>query len=569
VVVAGAFGYVGTLKRKRRYARELRALEPKISCYFTAMGYPNFGLRITGALTCIVLSAYACSDGANPKDADSKSDSGSSDGARDSGSPPFPEGTDSSPPSLVDGAAADATPDNSRDAAMEAGPPPGPLSAQYVNYDINHVLVAGQSNSVANGATPPISVSQPFGNLMFNTGVMPMGSCDGNGCTVYQTPTSFEPLVDGDKFFDYGVETPSSGIGNEISFLAAQKFEFGMRASYPAKHDVLVSVHGRSGNTYWCLRKGGCSYILGSGKNSPFAQAIQEVQSAKELAVAQGKTYGVRAVSVLHGESDHYAYNDNRSEFPLIGTDGTPGKVRDYSDALLEWQQDYEASIKAITGQTTKIPLLVSGLSGWLTSRESRLANMQLDAHIRSSGKVVLVAPGYAFAFANDCLHYSNHGSRRLGEYFAKVYARIVFGGETWEPVRPRDLSRVGNVISIRFHVPKPPLALDTTQVAAIANMGFSVSENGVEAAITNVAIVAQDRIEVTLAAVPAGTSLRVKYAQNQNTGPNRCTGPQSGARGNVRDSDDWPSYYTDGPPGTGTPYPLQNWAVNFDLPVP
>src|SRR4051812_37749035 len=37
-------------------------------------------------------------------------------------------------------------------------------------HDINHVLVTGQSLAVGVAGAPALSLSQPFGNLMFNTG---------------------------------------------------------------------------------------------------------------------------------------------------------------------------------------------------------------------------------------------------------------------------------------------------------------------------------------------------------------------------------------------------------------
>jgi predicted Zn-dependent peptidase len=70
-------------------------------------------------------------------------------------------------------------------------------------------------------------------------------------------------------------------------------------------------------------------------------------------------------VTAIHGESDDYAYATNTQEFPLDGTDGSPGTITSYADALLEWQRDYEAGAKAITGQTIAIPLLISQFSGW------------------------------------------------------------------------------------------------------------------------------------------------------------------------------------------------------------
>ncbi|AKU93701.1 Endo-1,4-beta-xylanase Z precursor [Labilithrix luteola] len=464
---------------------------------------------------------------------------------------------------------ASAPKDATTDAAAD-GPPPGPVSPTYEDFEVNHFLLTGQSNAVANGGDPPLTTAplEGYSNLMFDTGVMPMKSCDGNGCRAYDTPTSFVPLVDGDDFFGYAVETAASSIGYGISHLAKARYEFGTRAGYPSKHDMLVSVHGRSGNTYWCLRKGFCTYNADSGYLSPFAQAMSEVESAKGLAAASGRSYVVRAVGAIHGESDHYAYVFGTSEFPLPGTDGTPGKVKDYADALVEWQQDLDASIKAITGQKQNVPLLVSGLSGWTTVRESKLAQMQLDAHVRAPEKVIYVTPAYPMEVREDCLHYSNAGQRHLGEYFAKVYGRVVLGGQSWEPVRPKSISRAGNVVTVVYYVPVPPLVVDTKLVSAAESYGFDFWDNGNRVGIASVAVSGPDTVTITLNAAPSGTNMRLTYAQNQplndQGGSAGCIGNglayAGGARGNLRDSDDTPSLFGND---------LSNWGVNFEAAVP
>lgn len=100
------------------------------------------------------------------------------------------------------------------------------------------------------------------------------------------------PLVEGDRFFDYPVETASSGFANGIAHLAQDELKLGSHAGYPKKHDVLASDHGRSGNTYFCLRKSFCDYNIARGHLSPFAQGMMEVQSA--LAAAASRMYVVR-----------------------------------------------------------------------------------------------------------------------------------------------------------------------------------------------------------------------------------------------------------------------------------
>jgi hypothetical protein len=433
----------------------------------------------------------------------------------------------------------------------DGGNPGTGLDPFYQHFDINHVLSTGQSNSVANAGTPVLSTTQPFSNLMFNVGVMTATNCNGDGCTTYQTPTSLVPLVEGDKFLSYAVETASAGIANEIANIARSVYLVGQPAGRTS-HDVLVSLHGRSGNSYECLRRGGCSWHSPSYIKA-FDDGMRQVQDARALAAARGASYVVRAVTAIHGETDHYYPG-----FPLNGTDGTPGKIQNYSDALLEWQVDYETQVKARTGQTLPVPLFISQMSGWTDKPASTIANLQLDAHVRAPGKVVLVTPGYPLPFASDCLHYSAHSNRRLGEYFAKAYLRTVLEGKAWEPVRPTQVTRVNNVLTVKFAVPVPPLVLDTTLVTNPGNYGFRYTDSASTPAITGVAVTAPDTVTITLASTPTGANKHLTYAQNAPSPA--CPGPTQGPRGNVRDSDTTPSLYG---------YSLYNWSVHFDLTVP
>jgi hypothetical protein len=418
----------------------------------------------------------------------------------------------------------------------------------YVDFDINHVLSTGQSNSVAHGGIPPLTASQPFSNLMFDVGVMTSGTCEKEGCRVYQTPSSFAPLVEGDSFW-WPVETMSSGLGNEAAMLARTK-------EAKASHAVLVSLAGRNGLTYWCLRKGGCNYTDPTYVNA-FAESMMEVSSAKALAAAAGKSYVVRLVTSIHGESDDYGYAVGTQEFPLDGSDGTYRALADYSDALVEWQRDYEAGVKAITGQSQPVPLLISQFSGWNDAPTSAVTQFQYEAHLKAPGKVVLVAPGYPLTYAADCRHYDNNGERRLGEYFGKAYARIILEGLPWEPLRPSTVTHAGNVVTAKFLVPVPPLVLDTELVTNPGAYGFdAVDPAGNAIAVTGVALSGPDTVTVTLATTPsAGARLRYAFAGI----PHTCVGPTVGPRGNLRDSDPTPSNYG---------YSLHNWAVHFSVPI-
>ena len=426
------------------------------------------------------------------------------------------------------------------------GDPKQPIP--YVKFDVNHVISTGQSNSVAHEARPPITSTQPFKNLMFDVGVMTSGVCEREGCRTYQKPSGFVPLVEGDTFW-YPVETMSSGLANEATILAKAKRS-------ELDHQVLVSLAGRNGLTYWCLRHGGCNFLDPSYLNA-FDENIKQVQDGKAIATSLGKSYVVRMATAIHGESDDFAYATNTQEFPLDGTDGTPQSIKSYGDGLLEWQRDYEKAVKAITGQTQPVPLLISQFSGWNDIATSAVTQLQYEAHVRSAGKVVLVTPAYTLDWADDCRHYTAKGERQLGEYFGKAYARIVFDGLPWEPVRPTKVTHAGAVITAKYTVPSPPLVLDTTRVTDPGSYGFeAVDAAGVRLTITSVALAGPDTVTITLAApVPAGAHLRYAYTGVPHSCPGRFVGP----RGNLRDSDTTPSQYG---------YELFNWGVHFDVAV-
>ena len=494
---------------------------------------------------------------------------------KDSDSPPAQPDTDAT----ADGASNEGGPG---DSGGDTGPGPGEL-ANYTDYAINHILSTGQSNSVGNGGVPVLTTAAgPYTNLMFDTGVMSMTGCDdGVGCTALQTPTSMVPILEGDTFF-YAVETPSSAIANQISKIATETYQFGTKAGTPSKHDVFVSLDGRSGNTYWCLRKGSCSYHDGNVPpyQKPFEQGMTEVAAAKAMADAKGLSYAVRAVTVVHGEADSDGYittPGHVDEFPLPGTDGV-STITNYTDAMAEWQRDYEQGVTAITGQKTPVPLLIAQLSGWKLATTSVIPQMQLDAHTtKAPGKVIVVTPTYMFTVASDCLHYDAPSLRTLGEYFAKAYARMVFQGLPWEPLRPLSITHAGNVITVKYLVPKPPLVIDTTAVTQAPNYGYDVLDAGGNVlAVSKVELSGTDSVNITLADAPTG-ALTLRYAQNQaNPNPDvdaaapadpsaTCIGPGTqagyapGPRGNIHDSDDTVSQFG---------YNLANWSVSFTEPV-
>jgi hypothetical protein len=409
------------------------------------------------------------------------------------------------------GASSDASIEDARphDAAPEAAPAPR-------TYDINHVLGTGQSLAVGTVGMPPLTRTQPFSNLMFAGGVMPEDKELG----------SFVPLVEGDLVPGYvmRVETHSSGFANLVTQLSG------------GTHTLLVSQHGIGGEAYTALKK--------NGTRAAYAVGLAQATAGRDVAASLGKTYAVRAVLNVHGETDHMIANQN------------------YARDLVEWQSDYERDVRAITNQSDPIPMFESQISSWTRYGQatSVIPAQQLAAHVLAPGKVVLVGAKYHLPYAGDGIHLTNEGYRHMGEDYAKAYRRVILDGQPWEPVRPKSVTREGATITISFYVPAPPLVFDKELVTDPGHLGFEYGDDAGAAApvISTVALVRDDTVAVTLSAEPTASNRRIRYAWTAK--PGAASGRTTGARGNLRDSDATPSR---------AGYRLYNWCVHFEHPVP
>lgn len=382
---------------------------------------------------------------------------------------------------------------------------------QCVDTTINYVLIGGQSLSIGAGAGV-VSTQQPYDNVMLNTGVR-AGAFN---------LVNFVPLIE-KKDGPLG-ETIASGMANLLA-----EFE----SAEGRQHVMAASAHGVSGRAYYELKKG----------TNSFSAGMAQVAAAAEIATAQGDRLAVRAVAMIHGESDHGIENSN------------------YEQDLLQWQGDYEADIRAITGQAHPVPMFLCQISTWTMYGKGHATSVipkaQLSAADARPERIFVVGPKYFFPYV-DGVHLNADGERWLGEYYAKVYRKVLIDGERWIPVRPLAQSRDGAVITVDFHVPEPPLVFDTEGVSDPGNLGFEYwDDSDAPPSIVNVELSGDAQVQVTLSAEPTADNKRIRYAY---TGVFATPGgPNTGPRGNLRDSDSTQSRHD---------YPLYNWSVHFDEPV-
>ncbi len=382
-------------------------------------------------------------------------------------------------------------------------------------FDQNYILSTGQSLAIGWAATA-VTKTQPYQNKMFETGV-----CGAAG-------TRFVPLIESVR------ETHHSSMANLITKLAEDEV-FATEPPPRDTHEVFATCSGAIGVNYLGLKKGSALY-----KN-----LFDQLQAALALSSAGNKSTVVRILSNVHGENDDQQGNLN------------------YAQNLLEWQQDVEKDVRALNGQLHPVPMLHSQINYWTSMFFNRATSVvvtqQLAASVANPRKIVLVGPKYIFPHStSDGTHLQLSGYQHMGEYYGRVYRHIILEGGTWEPLRPLATSRSGAEIRVRFHVPVPPLVLDTTLVTNPGSYGFEYhDDSAAPATILGVVLEDEDTVRITLSKTPTGANKLIRYAYTGIKGANG--GPLTGARGNLRDSDDSISRFS---------WKLHNWCVHFSEPV-
>jgi len=234
----------------------------------------------------------------------------------------------------------------------------------------------------------------------------------------------------------------------------------------------------------------------------------------------------------------------------------------DYARGIFELWQSYNADLPAITGQTSKIPLLLTQQSSCPlepgTLAESAFAALRASA--LHPGDVVCVGPRYQYRYVADGVHLDTLGYDQLGEKYGQVYFERVVQGRDWRPLAPLRMQRAGRVVTIDFHVPVPPLVWDEALPAPDAlrsewfkGRGFEVSAGETRVTIEAVEL-GPTSVTLRLQGEPAAP-LVVRYAATAAEKP-RALG--SRRWGQLRDSDPFV--------GATTRLAQPNYAVTFEL---
>ena len=407
------------------------------------------------------------------------------------------------------------------------------INTSLTKYAANVYACTGQSLGAGLHSVPLISTVQQYNNEML-VGDVRCG-VDNGSAIASSTYTSIVPLVEAvdNSGVSSGVQlgqTIASSMGQLLSF------EF-MKRGFVTPGEFVNACY--TGHDYASIKQGTQTYN----------NLLTMVTALKTYTTGP---IGVRCVSLVHGENDDYEVNPN------------------YTADIIALQSNYQTDLSNITGQTDTIFLQLCQQNSWTSYavKATPVTAQQQLAACEQNSNILFVCPKYNLPYYSDGIHLSAQGEYYLGEYHAKCSLTTQLG-LYWTGLRPRPgyPVRIGKHIAIDFFVPVTPLVLDTHLVTQPTNVagsmyGFEFDDgSGAPPAISNVQIVGNTTVMLTLAALPnppSGATMYVRYAY---TGvPGAAAGPTTGARGNLRDSDPYPSQLD------GTQLP--NWCATFIKPV-
>jgi hypothetical protein len=416
-----------------------------------------------------------------------------------------------------------------------------PIDGGGVLWDWVGVVGTGQSLAVGQNGTPIKSKTQPYGNLKLSTGTLAW-PIDPNDPGLTMVPL-IEPIGRLAPTYpsawpeNIAGETMHSSMGNQTTAL--------VKASANRDFVSVQSEVGENGQAMTYLRKG----AVPNGVNGRAYQAsLIETQAITRLAAAAGKTYGVGVITIVHGESD-------------------AGNTK-YEDNLVQLWTDYNTDLRAITGQSQTIPMLVSQQNSTNDHSSSTLAQWQVG--VDHPGDLVCIGPKYQYP-SSDGTHLTVDGYQQLGEKFGQVFFERMVQGHDWQPLQPTAVERNGRVISVHFHVPVPPLAWDSVLQPphqngetewALGN-GFEVRVGGKRIVISSAEILCDtgDTVAITVAEDLPSTGVTLSYALYGDISKRSIPVLGTPYWGLLRDSDPFV--------GSSTQVAQPNYAVAFELPVP
>ncbi len=374
------------------------------------------------------------------------------------------------------------------------------------NYE--HLIMYGQSLSTGHQSWPPLSVENVSGNHMIGNQVW---SNFGNSATnqlkalIANVAATTASLSKTRASMIYG-ESPIVAAANHIQLKTNHQFQ------------LIASSCGTGGKTIEELSKEHYNPVC-------YGHFSNAIQYASKLS----NHIHCPAIFWMQGE---YNYTVPAGNSGLTSGSRPTADKNTYKSLMLTLKNNMQADIKAKYQQSDD-PLFITYQAGVQYTRgvHPTIGMAQLEA---SNENDDIVCAGPVYPMTDRGGHLDSNGYRWFGEILGKVYYRTKILGQDFKPLQPLQISRTANPkeVKIKFLVPQLPLVIDESLVEKVTGAGFELYAGGAKKIISNIRI-EEDCVILTGITNLTG-DIEIIYAGTNNAG-----------HGNLRDSDDYPAYYT------------------------
>ena len=190
-----------------------------------------------------------------------------------------------------------------------------------------------------------------------------------------------------------------------------------------------------------------------------YNRPIDAASQIAPLAAAQGKTACCVAVEMMQG-----------------GTDGADGTLyAAYQPAFQAFALNYQADMQAAYGQARRPLFATFQVSGANASDTDNLGvpRAQLDTILNfPNPDAIMIAPGYFVpdqSALENSPHWMPNGELWFGLKKGQVYHKVLDRNEGWLPLYCNKQTYRGQSWLLEFHVPEPPLQLQSVYVGTSA----------------------------------------------------------------------------------------------------
>lgn len=432
-------------------------------------------------------------------------------------------------------------------------------AVQPPTADINHIVMYGQSLSCGYQSVPPISLDNYGDNLMLGDQVW--WNLDNAGTEEFTPLVSsvakyyrmtYEETLTAPAKTKVSCEVPVTGFVNALKYFM-ERYDPGFTGLR-----FLAGSCGESGQSIEKLSKH-CQ----NPDASYYDVFLSALKAARNTAARECLSLACPAILWMQGESNYQA-NANQGLTP--GNKATSDKET-YKKLMKTLVDDMTGDVCTLYRQTGK-PLFITYQTGaqYTKGKKLPIGMAQLELSNEDDG---ICCAGTVYQMTDRGGHLDPNGYRWFGELMAKVYYKTAVLGETWSPLQPVGITRGSDYIVVDYHVPIPPLVLDTLTLAESSQYGFTLFNNGTRMVIRSVEVVSGTQLKIT-AGQPLDGDIEIAYADELHSG-----------HGNVRDSDPFEGFAEyielsdphkpsreplneDGRPIYGKKYPLYNFSLAF-----